>query len=374
MMRIGVPREIKPEEYRVALTPEGARTLVAAGHQVTIERGAGVGSGFADQEYLHAGACLGDARKSWDNELVIKVKEPQPEEYLLLRGQMVFTYFHLAAAPRELLQVLLDSGTTAIAYETLEDKEGRLPLLAPMSGVAGNMATLMGSYYLARYNGGRGTLPANILGTGYGRVLIIGDGVVAQHAAERACAMGTEVVMAGLDAGRGESLHSRYPDCFRFLLSSPEALASEVREADLVVGAVLLRGARAPHVVTGAMVESMQKGSVIVDVSIDQGGCVATSRPTTHSDPVYSVHDVIHYCVANMPGAYPRTSTLALTRATLPYALQLADQGLEVVATDPGFAKAVNIYRGWITCLPVAQAWEREEHFKPLLELMEKVG
>ena len=372
MMRVGVPREIKTEEYRVALTPEGASALVAAGHQVVVERGAGVGSGFADGEYQVAGARLGSAAEAWDSDLVIKVKEPQPGEYGYLRGQLVFTYFHLAAAPRELLEALLESGTTAVAYETLEDAEGRLSLLAPMSGVAGNMATLMGAYYLARFNGGRGTLLANVLGTGYGKALIIGDGVVARHAAQRACAMGTEVVMAGIDPRRGDDLKARFPDCFRFVISSAETIAREIGDADLVVGAVLIRGARTPRLVTEAMVRSMAPGSVIVDVSIDQGGCVETSRPTTHADPVFTVHEVIHYCVTNMPGAYPRTSTIALTRATLPYALRLAEKGVDAAREDPGLARAINTYRGWITCRPVAEFWGMLDRYRPLEQLLQE--
>ena len=372
MMRIGVPREIKTEEYRVALTPAGARALTGAGHQVIVEQGAGEGSGFSDREYGEAGAVLGSVHDAWSAELVLKVKEPQPEEYAYLCGQIVFTYFHLAAAPRRLLEVLLQTRTTAVAYETLEDDQGRLPLLAPMSGVAGNMATLMGAYYLARFNGGRGTLPANVLERGYGRMLIVGDGVVGQHAAHRACAMGTEVVMAGMDPVRGEALRERYGECFRFIVSSQETIAREVTAADVVVGAVLVRGARAPHVVTEAMVKSMPKGSVVVDVSIDQGGCVETSRPTTHADPVFTVHGVIHYCVANMPGAYPRTSTIALTRATLPYALKLATGGLGALGRDRGVAKAVNTFNGWITCPPVAEYWRMEDRFRPFSVLLEQ--
>ena len=374
MMRVGVPKEIKTEEYRVGLTPEGARALVQAGHAVTVERGAGLGSGFDDGEYAAAGAELGDAAAAWNADLVVKVKEPQPSEYAFLRGQIVFTYFHLAAAPRELLDALLASGTIAVAYETLEDAQGRLPLLAPMSGVAGNMATLMGAYYLARFNGGRGMLLGNVLGVGYGKALIVGDGVVARHAAQRACAMGTEVVMAGLDPARGEDLKRQYPDGFRFVHSSPETLAAEIGDADLVVGAVLIRGARTPRLITEEMVKSMVEGSVIVDVSIDQGGCVATSRPTTHADPVYRAHGVIHYCVTNMPGAYPRTSTLALTRATLPYVLRLAEKGIEALKDDPGFAKAVNTYRGWITCRPVAEYWKCLDRYRPLDELLESAA
>ncbi|HEC19157.1 MAG TPA: alanine dehydrogenase [Gammaproteobacteria bacterium] len=368
-MKIGVPKETKTEEYRVALTPEGAGTLVKAGHQVCVEHDAGLGSGFTNAEYQTAGASIGTQSDAWDAELVLKVKEPLPPEYPFLRGQMVFTYFHLAATPKSLLETLLQSRTTAIAYETLEDEQGRLPLLAPMSGVAGNMATLMGAYYLARFNRGRGTLLAKVLGVGYGKILVIGDGVVGQHAAQRACAMGTEVVMAGLDEKRGEKLQQEI-GITRYILSSPETIAKEIVEADLVVGAVLLRGARAPHVVTEAMVKTMPAGSVIVDVSIDQGGCIETSRPTTHADPVYILHDVIHYCVTNMPGAYPRTSTIALTRATLPYVLKLANEGLAAAVQTPGFAKAVNTFQGRITCQAVAQAWNMLSRYRPLVHLL----
>lgn len=369
-MRIGVPKEIKPEEYRVALTPEGVHALVEAGGAVTVERGAGLGAGFSDAQYQAAGANLGSAAEAWGCDVVVKVKEPQPAEYPFLRGQIVFTYFHLAAAPKLLLTTLLETKTTALAYETLEDKEGRLPLLAPMSGVAGSMATLMGAYYLARFHGGRGTLLADVLGISYGKVVVIGDGVVGQHAAQRACALGAEVAMAGLNPQRGAEFEQKFGARFRYFRSCPEAIAAEVRDADLVIGAVLVPGARAPHVVTEAMVQSMPEGAVIVDVSIDQGGCVATSRPTTHAFPIYIQHGVVHYCVTNMPGAYPRTSTFALTQKTLPYVLKLVRQGMEGVINDPEFAKAVNTYQGWITHLAVAQAWQEESRYRPLTSLI----
>lgn len=368
-MKIGVPKETKTEEYRVALTPDGAKRLTEAGHTLVVEEGAGVGSGFSDQDYQAAGATIDTQAQAWNCELVLKVKEPLLPEYPFLQGQMIFTYFHLAATPESLLETLLQTRTTAIAYETLEDQDGNLPLLAPMSGVAGNMATLMGAYFLAHFNQGRGTLLANVLGVGYGKMLVIGDGVVGRHAAQRACAMGTEVVVAGLASARGEILKKEI-GISRYIRSSAEAITREITDADLVVGAVLLRGARAPHVVSEAMVRKMPPGSVIVDVSIDQGGCVETSRPTTHKDPVFVVHDVIHYCVTNMPGAYPRTSTLALTRATLPYAMELANRGLKAVVDDPGFAKAVNTYQGWITCKAVAEAWNMESRYRPLSELL----
>lgn len=365
MMRVGVPKETKPEEYRVALTPEGVGALIKAGCAVTVERGAGLGAGFGDAEYLAAGAHLGSAAEAWAADLVLKVKEPQPKEYSFLRGQIVFAYFHLAAAPKELLTALLATETTALAYETLEDAEGRLPLLAPMSAVAGNMATLVGAFYLARFHGGRGTLLGEVLGSGYGKVLIVGDGVVGQHAARRACALGAKVAMAGLHLQRGQALQAEL-GALRYFLSSPEAIAAEMADADLVVGAVLVPGARAPKVITEAMVRRLPEGAVIVDVSIDQGGCVATSRPTTHADPIFVEHGVIHYCVTNMPGAYPRTSTFALTQATLPYILKLVRQGLAGVLTDLEFSKAINTYRGWITHPAVAAAWPEENRYRPL--------
>ncbi len=370
-MRVGVPRETKLEEYRVAATPQGVRALIEAGCSVIVERGAGEGSGFADAEYQAQGACLGSAAEAWGCDLVLKVKEPQPQEYAFLRGQIVFTYFHLAAAPKALLLTLLETQTMALAYETLEDWQGRLPLLAPMSAVAGNMATLMGAFYLARFHGGRGTLLAEVLGEGYGKVLIIGDGVVGQHAAQRASAMGAEVAMAGLHPERGEEFKARFGASFRYFLSTPEAIAAEMEGSDLVIGAVLVPGARAPRVVTEAMVKRLPEGAVIVDVSIDQGGCVETSRPTTHADPIFIRHGVIHYCVTNMPGAYPRTATLALTQATLPYILKLVRQGIRGITEDPGFSKAVNAYRGWITHPAVAQAWQEENRYRSLEALHE---
>src|SRR5436190_3317526 len=354
-MRIGVPREIKDKESRVGLTPRGAAALRARGREVLIERGAGLGCGFADAEYEAVGAVLADAAGAWGCDLVIKVKEPLEPEYARLRGQTVFTYFHLAGAPRALTEVLLASRTTAIAYETVEDARGRLPLLAPMSAVAGAMAPLVGAYYLAKFNGGRGTLLGSVLGTRHGKVAIAGDGVVGRHACDAASGLGAEVVVFGITAQRAAEFE-RPDGSVRYVLSTPDNLLRELTDADLLIGAVLRHGERAPHVVSEAMVKRMQPGAVIVDVSIDQGGCVATSRPTSHSDPVYVVHGVVHYCVTNMPGAYPRTSTLALTDATLPYALRLADSGLAAVAHDAGFAKGVNTYRGQITYRAVADA------------------
>jgi alanine dehydrogenase len=363
-VKIGIPKEIKDNENRVGLTPEAVRSLAAAGREIRVERRAGEGCGFPDRDYEAAGALITDAATAWESDLVIKVKEPQPPELSKLRGQIVFTYFHLAGTSRELTDALLASGTTAIAYETIEDARGRFPLLAPMSAIAGSMAPLMGSYYLARFNGGRGTLVGTVLGKRHGKVLIVGDGVVARHAADVASGLGANVFVFGLFPERAAEFERTTGVVW--LRSSPESLSAHVRDADLLIGAVLRPGGRAPHVVTEAMVKSMPRGSVIVDVSIDQGGCVETSRPTTHSDPVFSVHGVIHYCVSNMPGAYPRTATDALTAATLPYALTLANGGIAAVLADEGFAKGVNTHRGFITHRAVAEALGLSAQYRSL--------
>lgn len=368
-MKIGLVKEIKDEEYRVGLTPEGVRRLVAAGHRVRVERGAGQGSGYADQDYVEVGGELVATAAAWDNDLVVKVKEPLPGEYPYLRRQHLFTYLHLAGVAPSLTETLLERRTTAIGYETVEDREGRLPLLAPMSGVAGNMAVTMGGYYLARPNHGKGVLLGEVLGRPYGKVVVIGDGVVGRHAARAATAMGAEVLIFGRHPERGPELQQEISPALRYRRSEPEGIAQEVGDADLVVGAVLVRGAKTPRLVSEAMVRGMQPGSVIVDVSIDQGGCVETSRPTTHSDPVFRVHGVTHYCVANMPGAYPRTSTLALTSATLPYVQALADRGVEALRADPGLARGLNTFAGFVTCRAVAEGLGLEDRYRAFDEL-----
>ena len=357
-MNIGVPKEIKANEDRVALTPGGAQVLVQAGHSVLVQSDAGAGSGFSDDDYAAMGAHLVSATAAWKTDLVLKVKEPQEDEFQHLRDQMVFTYFHLAGVTPALTEALLDNRTTAIAYETVEDDKGKLPLLAPMSAVAGNMAVTMGNYHLARFNNGKGMLLSRIFSERYGKVVIIGDGVVGRHAARAADALGANVYLVGRHRERIPELEREISAELHYVLSEPDNIAAELRDADLAVGAVLRRGARAPHVVSEAMVRSMQPGSVIVDVSIDQGGCVETSHPTTHSTPVFEKHGVIHYCVANMPGAYPRLSTLALAKATLPYALKLADSGLDALRTDHAFARGVNTHDGYIACKAVAEALE----------------
>ena len=362
-MRVGVPKEIKDNENRVAMTPDGARTLVEAGHEVSVEPGAGSGSGFSDTDYLAAGATVGDVAAAWGTDLVIKVKEPEPAEYRYLGGQIVFTYFHLAGVDPGLTEALLASRTMAVAYETVEDEQGRLPLLAPMSAVAGSMAPLVGAWYLARFNGGRGTLPAEILGQGHGEVAIVGDGVVGRHAARVAGAMGARVVVFGQQAERAAEVES-IASGIEYVVSDNAQLEQRLVRADMLIGATLVKGARAQHVVSEAMVERMAAGAVIVDVSIDQGGCVETSRPTSHADPVFTKHGVTHYCVTNMPGAYPRSSTLSLTQSTLPYVVRIANGGRAAILSDPLFASGVNTCEGAVTYRPVAEALGLLENFR----------
>ena len=364
-MRVGVAREIKDQENRVALTPAGARALAQAGHTVCVERGAGAGSGFEDAQYRDAGATLGAAADAWRADLVLKVKEPLRAEFPHLAGQIVFTYFHLAGVDPALTEVLLDRRVTAVAYETVEDAEGALPLLRPMSAVAGHMAVTVGSHYLARCHGGRGVLLGRLLGRRSGKAVVIGTGVVGRHAAVAAGALGAEVVVCGRTAERAGPLAREIgPDALG-VASSGDEFARHVQTADLLVGGALVPGARAPALVDESLVAAMQPGAVIVDVSIDQGGCVATSRPTSHSDPVFERHGVVHYCVTNMPGAYPRTSTIALSDATLPYALRLADGGVDALTRDAGFAKGVNTHAGRLTSEPVAAALGLEAAYEP---------
>ncbi|MGD2137109.1 MAG: alanine dehydrogenase [Gammaproteobacteria bacterium] len=363
-MKIGIPKEVKENENRVALTPTGAGSLTQAGHSVLIQEGAGVGSGFPDEAYREAGASLVSADAAWEADLVVKVKEPVAAEYRHFGDQIVFTYFHLAGAEAALTEALLRGGTTAIAYETVEDAAGNLPLLAPMSAIAGAMAITMGNYHLARFNHGRGMLLSRIFEQRFGKAVIIGDGVVGRHSARTADGMGANVHIVGRHPERAAALEKEISDDIRFVLSRPEKIATAIEDADLVVGAVLLHGARAPHVVTEAMVRRMQPGAVIVDVSIDQGGCVETSHPTTHQDPVFEKHGVLHYCVTNMPGAYPRLSTIALTSATLPYVHKLAAGGIDVLREDRGFARGLNTHAGYIACEAVARALDLQSRYR----------
>jgi alanine dehydrogenase len=367
-MKIGIPKETKDQEGRVAITPDGAHYLVKKGHRVLVETDAGFVSGFSNEQYEQAGAQMVPAADAWNVDLVVKVKEPLEPEYQYLDKQMIFTFFHLAGVTPSLTLELLKKGTTAIAYETLEDEQGRLPLLAPMSAVAGNMATLMGSYYLAKFNQGKGVQLGKVLGKRHGKVVVIGDGVVGQHAAKVACGMGAKVFVAGINMTNMHKIKETLLPSAEFFLSSAGRISEHVEDADLVVGAVLVHGAKAPKIITEDMIKSMAKGSVVVDVSIDQGGCIETSRPTSHSNPVFIKHGVIHYCVTNMPGAYPRTSTIALSDATLPYILKIADAGKESLIADKILAKAINTYDGKITCKAAAEGLGMLDNYQSIAD------
>jgi alanine dehydrogenase len=356
-MQIGVPSEIKVEEYRVAATPDGVRELVARGHDVIVERGAGEGSSFSDLDYREAGAALGSTGDAFGAELVLKVKEPQPSEYGYLRDDLtLFTYLHLAA-DRQLTEALIAAGTTAIAYETVRAPDGRLPLLAPMSEVAGQLAVLSGVTHLQKPRGGRGLLPGAVPGIPPARVVIVGGGAVGYNAALIALGVGAHVQLLDTSVERLRALETVLSGSIELLVSTSSRLAECVAQADLVVGAVLVPGASAPKVITAEMVRSMRPGSVICDVSIDQGGCCETSRPTTYADPVFEYAGVIHYCVANLPGAVPVSSTLAITNATLPYVIALADRGWrDAVSHDPALAGGLNVCAGQVTHPAVAAA------------------
>jgi alanine dehydrogenase len=368
-MKIGVVKEIKDKENRVALTPMGAEQLIKAGHTILLEDNAGVGSGFSNEQYQSLGVEIVSTIEAWAAELVIKIKEPLEQEYPYLKDNIVFTYLHLAGVTPTLTEALLTAGTMGIAYETVEDEQGRLPLLQPMSAVAGNMAASVGSYYLAKFNGGKGVQMGSVMGERHAKVMVIGNGTVGQHAAITADGMGANVFVFGRDKEKFERLEHVKSSDMQFVESTSENIAKHIKDTDLVVGGVLLAGAKAPHIVSEEMIKSMQPGSVIVDVSIDQGGCIETSHATSHSDPVYTLHDVIHYCVTNMPGAYPRTSTIALTNRTLPYVLKLANQGVAALKEDTGFAQGINTYKGWITYKPVFDALGQEDKYKVFSEL-----
>ncbi len=354
-MKIGVPKEIKNNEARVAMTPDGVTKLVQSGNIVVIEKNAGVNSGFSNDQYKKAGAILVSTAEAWDVELVVKVKEPQVSEYRYIGNQIIFTFFHLAGVDINLTKELVKKGTTALAYETLVDINGRLPILEPMSAIAGNMSVLMGAYYLASFNQGKGMQLGTVLNNKYGKVVIIGDGIVGQHAAKVASAMGANVSIAGLDESKWKKLNSKLLPTVSFFISNKKNISQQIVDADLVIGAVYSRGAKAPKIVTENMLQTMQSGSVIVDVSIDQGGCFETSRPTTHSDPVFVKHDVIHYCVSNMPGAYPKTSTIALTNVTIDYIQDISENHLNGFFADKGKSQAINVYNGKIVLEKVAK-------------------
>lgn len=359
-MIVGVLKEIKDNENRVALTPKGTSALVGAGHTVLVENSAGLGSGLEDAEYEKKGAQIVSTPEEICKtaELILKIKEPLPQEYALFNDKnALFTYFHFASR-RQLTEAMLASNTTCIAYETVEGPNNSLPLLAPMSEVAGKMSALIGAYYLAKFNGGRGVLVSSVSGTKPAEVVVLGGGKVGAAAATIAAGIGADLTILEINDNRIAELKKQFPNA-KILKSNKENIASSVKAADILVGAVLVEGAAAPKLVTEEMVKSMRKGTVIVDVAIDQGGCIETSKPTSHSDPVYTKHGVVHYCVTNMPGAYPRTSTFALTAATLPYVLELANKGIiPALKANQGLFKGLNIYKGKVTHKGVAEAFD----------------
>ena len=357
-MKIGIPAEIKKDENRVSLPPNGVAELVRHGHTVYVQTDAGIGSGFSNADYEAAGATMmPSAAETWHNaNLVIKVKEPQAVECAQLReGQILFTYLHLAPDPEQ-TRSLLSSGVTAVAYETVTDKHGGLPLLAPMSEVAGRMAIQAGAHSLEKAQGGNGMLLGGVPGVEPARVLVIGGGVVGLNAARMAAGLGADVTILDRSLARLKQIDEVFGTSIKTLYSTTDAIERHLQEADLVIGAVLIPGAAAPKLVSREMLKLMKKGSVMVDVAIDQGGCFETSHATTHAEPTYEVDGVIHYCVANMPGGVARTSTFALTNATLPYAIALANHGCDALLADPLLLQGLNVHRGMVTNLAVAEA------------------
>ncbi len=359
-MLIGVPKEIKNNENRIAITPAGVTSFINAGHEVMVQTEAGLGSGFTDEEFVQAGAKIGtDANTVFQqSDMIMKVKEPQPEEYDLFKeGQILFTYLHAAAGP-ELIKALLEKKVTGISYDTVQLPNGSLPLLAPMSEVAGRMSVQIGAQFLEKPKGGRGVLLGGVPGVAAANVVIVGGGMVGTNAAKIAVGMGARVTILDINAERLVYLDDLFGNKAQTMMSNSYNIEQAVKEADLLIGAVLLPGAKAPCLVTESMVKQMQPGSVIVDVAIDQGGCIETiDRVTTHDDPTYIKHGVLHYAVANMPGAVARTSTFALTNVTLPYALKIANKGcLKAVKEDAALAKGLNVYNGDITHSVIADA------------------
>jgi alanine dehydrogenase len=357
-MRVGVPKEVKPDEYRVAMIPSGADQLVRAGHDVMVETNAGVGSGFGDDDYRKVGAkILPTAAEVFAADMIVKVKEPQPTEIGMFRpGQIVFTYMHFAA-DKELTQGCMEAEITAIAYETITDRKGTLPLLTPMSEIAGKMSIQEGAKYLEKPMMGRGILLGGVPGVAPAHVVILGGGVVGTNAAKVAAGLGANVVIMDINLDRLRYLDDVMPANVHTVFSDPHTVRDHLLQADLVVGAVLIPGAKAPRLVTKQDLKDMKNGSVIVDVAIDQGGCIETARPTTHQQPTYMVDGVVHYCVTNMPGAVGRTSTIALCNATLPYALRIANKGYErAAAEDPGLGEGINLVGGRVTNAAVAQS------------------
>jgi alanine dehydrogenase len=358
-MRVGIPREVKNSEYRVAITPAGAHEMVSNGHDVCIQQGAGVGSSIPDADFVTAGAqILPTADDVWQTaDLILKVKEPVAEEYHRMRkDQVLFTYLHLAAS-RACTDALLESGITAIAYETVQLPDGSLPLLAPMSEVAGRMAPQVGAHHLQRDSGGRGVLMGGVSGVYAAQVVVLGAGVSGMSAAAIALGMQAELLLVDKNIARLRQADAIYQGHCQTVASNTYEIERAVVDADLVIGAVLVPGAKAPMLVSNDLVSRMKPGAVLVDISIDQGGCFEDSHPTTHAEPTYRVHDAIFYCVANMPGAVPHTSTYALTNVTLPYAIEIANRGWrEALRRDPSFALGLNTYEGQVTCQPVAEA------------------
>jgi alanine dehydrogenase len=362
-MIVGILKEIKSEENRVCMTPAGVEVMKMSGHEMLVEKDAGIGSGFNNEAYIQAGAEIVDTPKEiYDrSEMVMHVKEPLPSEYEMIRdGQIVFTYLHLAAA-EELTRAMMKSNCIGIAYETIQKTDGTLPLLTPMSEVAGRMAIQQGAKYLEMAQGGHGVLLGGVPGVDPGTVVVIGGGVVGTHAAKMACGLGAKVYILDMNLDRLRYLSDIMPSNCIPLMSSPATLRKLVKEADVVVGAVLVAGAKAPRLVTREMLPTMKKGAVLVDVAIDQGGCFETSKATTHGDPIYTVDGVVHYCVANMPGAVPKTSTLALTNATLPYAVAIAGKGWRQSAMDNREIKmGLNVVSGNVTFKGIAEAFDLE--------------
>jgi alanine dehydrogenase len=371
-VKVGIPREVKSQEYRVAITPSGVHELVRNGHQVYVERQAGVGSSIPDADFVAAGGqILATADEVWGTgELILKVKEPVPEEYGRMRkDQVLFTYLHLAAS-KDCTDALLAAGTTAIAYETVQLEDRSLPLLAPMSEVAGRLAPQVGSYHLMSQGGGRGVLMGGVPGVYAAKVVVIGGGVSGQNAAAIALGMEAEVLLLDRNVAQLRRVDAIYQGHCQTVASNAYEIERAVLDADLVIGAVLIPGAKAPKLITNELVSRMKPGSVLVDISIDQGGCFEDSRPTTHAEPTYTVHDSLFYCVANMPGAVPHTSTYALTNVTLPYAVELANRGWRsALRADPALALGLNTYEGAVTYAPVAEA-----HGYPSIELAEVLG
>jgi len=358
-MRIGVPRETRDQENRVGLRPDGAKRLIDTGHLVFVERGAGIASGFDDASYAQAGAVLTDVTEVWaTTDLVVKVKDPSAREVALMHpGQILFAFLHLAAIP-EITRKLRDADCIAIAYETIRDADGSFPALRPMSAIAGRIAAQVGAVLLHRTGGGKGLLLGGVLGADVGRVTVLGAGVVGSNAVQVAMGIGAQVLLLDRNPDRMCAFAQRMGDRLKTGLSNPESIERAVRESDLLIGAVYVQGSKAPRLVTEAMVAQMEAGSVIIDVAVDQGGCIETTHPTTHSDPTYFVHDVLHYCVTNRPGAVPRTATHALTEVTFPYLEKRANQGVEAALRgDAALAQGVNLWRGGkVVCEGVARS------------------